>query len=184
MRAQLPCGGFLDSRSLTRRQERAACRALLGSSAGGCGHFPARNCWTATGRFFAACGQNARTQSFPGRTRSRVSRICSRPAPKRRLENDRSPPSISSPIPLNCFGSRTRARLAPIAISRLAGRYFAIYLPPLRLELPTQAFVPSPKAAKACPGQELNSRKRNHARGPCVVHQRVQAERWPIIGLS
>jgi hypothetical protein len=38
-------------------------------------------------------------------------------------------------------------------------------LPLLCLKLPTQAFVPSPNShAKACPGQEMNSRKLNHVR--------------------
>ena len=136
-------GAFLDSQSLNRLQERAACRALLGPFAGGCGHFPVRNCLTARGRFFAASGQNARTPSLPERTRSRVSQICFRPAPKRRLENDHSPPLISSRIPLDWLvGSRTRTSRAPIAISRITGRCLAIYLPLLGLKLSTQAFVP------------------------------------------
>lgn len=63
-----------------------------------------------------------------------------------------------------------------IAIAPLSGRCIANYLPLLRLELPTQAFVPSPNShAKACPGQEMNSRKLNHARGR-VGQQRFQAE--------
>jgi hypothetical protein len=144
-RPNVRAGAFLDSQSLTRLQKRANCRAVLGSSARECGHSPARNCCMARGRFFAASGQNARTPSLPGRTRSRVSRICSRPAPKRRLENDHSPPLISSRIPLDWLvGSRTRRSRAPapIAISRITGRCLAIYLPLLGLKLPTQAFVP------------------------------------------
>ena len=97
--------------SLPRLQERAACRALLGPSVRGCGRFPARNCWTARGRFSAASGQNARTPSFPGGTRFRVSRICSRPTPNRRLENDHPPPLFSSQIPLDRL-EREDARLA------------------------------------------------------------------------
>jgi hypothetical protein len=78
--------------------------------------------------------------------------------------------------------ANTRAKpRAPIAISRLGGGRIAIYLALLRLKLPTHAFVPSPKShAKACPRQEMNSRKRNHVRGPCLVQQRFQAERRPI----
>jgi hypothetical protein len=110
VRREASCSTWI-SQSLTRLQERANWRALLGSSARGCGHFPARNCCTARGRFFAASGQNARTPSLPGRTRSRVSQICFRPAPKRRLENDHSPPLISSRIPLDWL-VREHARLA------------------------------------------------------------------------
>jgi hypothetical protein len=70
---------------------------------------------------------------------------------------------------------------ASIAISRLSGRCLAINLPHLSLKLPTQAFVPSPNShAKACPGQEMNSRKLNHVRDQCVLHQRFQAEGRPI----
>src|SRR3984893_12172937 len=78
--------------------------------------------------------------------------------------------------------ANTCAKLrAPAATSRLAGRRLAIYLPLLCLKLPTQTLVPSPNShAKACPGQEMNSRKLNHVRGPCAVQQRFQAEGRPI----
>lgn len=163
-------GAFLDSQSLTRLQERAACRASLGSSRGGCGHFPARNCWTARGRFFAASGQNARTPSFPGRARSRGSRICSRPAPKRRLENDHSPASTASRNYSIVWFANTSGK--PRAPSRFRGwpllrHLFASFTP----KTSNASFCSITMShAKACPGRKRNSRKLNH--GPCMVQQR------------
>ncbi len=141
--ANIHADAFVDSQSLTRLQERAGCRASLGFSGGGCRHFAARNFWTARGRLFAASGQNVRTPLFSGMVRSRVSRICSRPAPKRRLENNYAPASISSRMPLDSLvREHVAKRRPPIAPSRLGGRCLAIYLPHLRLKLPTPAFVP------------------------------------------
>ena len=134
---------------------------MLESSGGGCGQFPARNRRTARGRFFAVSGQNAHKQPFHRRARSRVSRICFRSAPKRRLENDHFSASMSSQILLDCLAATTRAKpRLKIAILRLSRRGFAIFWPLLRLKRPTQAFVPSPLShAKACPRLEMNSRK-------------------------
>jgi hypothetical protein len=83
---------------------------------------------------------------------------------------------------LSVWFADTRANSrASFAISRLAGRCSAIFLPLLSPKLPTQAFVPLQKShANACPGREVNSRKLNHARSPCGVQQRLQSERRPI----
>jgi len=138
-------GAFFDSDLFTRPLEDATCRALFGSCAGGCGHFPARNWWPARGKFCAASGQNARTPSVPERVQSRVFRICSRPAPRRRRENDHSPASISSQNPLDCLvrehGRENSRCLCDFAACRPA--CLATYLPLSGLKPTQQAFVPS-----------------------------------------
>jgi hypothetical protein len=82
------------------------------------------------------------------------------------------------------FGSRTRAQNLALP-SRFRGLAGGRIVGPLAPKTSNASFCSihhaTPRArAKACPRQEMNSRKRNQVRGPCAVQQRFQAERRPI----